>query len=110
MPKFQCQKCDATFELPQETLDRYPGWVPKFCREHSRPSTSKTTRERKYKPKTAPREENLTLAEVLEKYTDGPESGVFTPSNDSLAVRTGGVMGGPDPPLDPTEPPTRVKP
>ena len=26
MPKFQCQKCGATFELPQEKLDKYPGW------------------------------------------------------------------------------------
>ncbi len=90
MPKFQCQKCDATFELPQETLDKYPGWTPKFCREHSRQSTSKTARKREYKPKTAPREENLTLAEVLEKYTDGPESGVFTDGSASPNPAPGG--------------------
>ncbi len=80
MPKFQCQKCGATFELAQEKLDKYPGWVPKFCLEHTNKPSSDTAQRKKkvYKPRTAPREENLTVAEVLEKYTEGPESGVFT--------------------------------
>jgi ribonuclease HI len=91
MPQFKCLKCDVTFELPQETLDKYPGWAPKFCREHSRRSTSKnSSRKREYKPKTAPREENLTLAEVLQKYTDGPDSGVFTDGSASPNPGPGG--------------------
>lgn len=90
MPKFQCQTCETTFELPQETLDKYPGWVPKFCREHSQRAKSKTAPKREYKPKTAPREENLTLAEVLEKYTDGPDTGVFTDGSASPNPGPGG--------------------
>ena len=80
MPKFQCQKCGVTFELPQEKLDKYPGWVPRFCLEHAkRKSTGTAPRKKKaFKPRTAPREENLTVAEVLEKYTEGPDTGVFT--------------------------------
>jgi len=81
MPTFRCQECDAEFELPQQTLDKYPGWVPKFCRAHSKQKSSDKARRKKKgtrKPKGSTREENLTLAEVLEKYTDGPESGVFT--------------------------------
>jgi ribonuclease HI len=32
MPEFTCRDCDDTFSLPQSVLDRYPGWVPKQCR------------------------------------------------------------------------------
>jgi ribonuclease HI len=92
MPKFQCQKCDATFELPQEKLDKYPGWAPKFCLEHTKKKSTETDRPQKrvFKPKTAPREENLTLAEVLEKYTEGPDSGVFTDGSASPNPGPGG--------------------
>lgn len=80
MPKFQCQKCNATFDLSQEKLDEYPGWVPKYCREHAKKTSTQTVhrKRRVFKPKVAAREENLTLAEVLEKYTEGPDTGVFT--------------------------------
>ncbi len=73
--------CGTLFELPKQTLERFPGWEPKYCQAHSpkRPS-----------PKSAAgganrgrrggvfAEENLTLAEVLAKYKSGPEHGVFT--------------------------------
>ena len=92
MPKFQCQKCAATFELPQEKLDKYPGWVPKFCREHANKKSTATDhwKKRVFKPKAASREENLTLAEVLEKYTEGPDSGIFTDGSASPNPGPGG--------------------
>ncbi len=93
MPSFECQTCGATFELPQATLDKYPGWVPKFCREHSRKKTGAKTVTRKKRPslpKSAPREENLTLSEVLEKYTEGPDSGIFTDGSASPNPGPGG--------------------
>ena len=92
MPKFQCQQCATTFELPQEKLDKYPGWVPKFCLKHSKKKSAATAsgKKREYKPRTAPREENLTLAEVLEKYTEGPDSGVFTDGSASPNPGPGG--------------------
>ncbi len=70
MPSFECQVCHATFGVPQSALDKYPGWQPKYCRKHS-PRRGATRR-------VAAPEENLTLAEVLAKYTEGPQSGVFT--------------------------------
>lgn len=70
MPSFECQVCHATFDVPQSALDKYPGWQPKYCREHS-PRRGATR-------KVAAPEENLTLAEVLTMYTEGPQSGVFT--------------------------------
>ena len=86
MPTFQCQTCSASFDVPQSALDKYPGWKPKFCREHSpkKKAASGSTRRRgggrgrggSRGPK--PVEENLTVAEVLERYTEGPADGVFT--------------------------------
>ncbi len=31
MPDFVCRDCGATFTLPQNVLDRYPGWTPRAC-------------------------------------------------------------------------------
>lgn len=80
MPRFQCSVCSADFEVPQPSLDRFPGWKPKFCRKHSpskksKPSGGKSAPARKV---GSDREERLTLDEVLAKYTDGPQEGVFT--------------------------------
>jgi ribonuclease HI len=69
VPSFVCTTCDATFELPQKTLDRFPGWMPKQCR-NCRPVRARTA--------ASAREENLTTAEVLARYTEGPTDGVFT--------------------------------
>lgn len=54
-------------------LARYQGWKPRFCRAHS-PKKAAGGRARG----GSAREENLTLAAVLERYTQGPASGVFT--------------------------------
>ena len=88
MPQFTCQVCDEAFSVPDAALEKYPGWEPKYCRKHS-PSKRKATRptakgagRRKAtsgrKTSAVAREENLTRAEVLAKYTDGPDTGVFT--------------------------------
>ena len=54
MPSFECQVCDSSFEVPQSALDKYPGWKPKYCREHS-PRKKRSGR-------ASQEEENLTLA------------------------------------------------
>lgn len=69
MPPFHCQVCKAEFEIAAATLAKYPGWQPKYCREHS---------PKKGKRKGNAKEENLTLEQVLAKYDGGPQSGVFT--------------------------------
>ena len=53
MPTFQCTVCSAPFDVPLTTLEKYPGWSPKYCRTHSPKKKAK-------------------------RYTDGPTSGVFT--------------------------------
>ena len=69
MPRFECSVCSAKFDIPQASLDRYPGWEPKYCRKHS-PNNKKKSKNS--------RGEGLTCAQVLAKYTTGPQDGVFT--------------------------------
>ena len=88
MPEFSCVECGAPFSLSQEVMDRYPGWTPQRCRRCRAANTQATAAGREAGPGSAGRarrgrgstlvEENLSLAEVLAKYTDGPDSGVFT--------------------------------
>ncbi|MEX2049479.1 MAG: ribonuclease H [Gemmatimonadota bacterium] len=85
MSDFNCQVCGEPFSVPDATLDKYPGWEPKYCRAHS-PNKQKAqakTSGKKKRSSSRPtagssREENLTRAEVLAMYTDGPDTGVFT--------------------------------
>jgi len=95
MSSFSCQTCGAAFDVPQSALDRYPGWNPKFCRAHSPKKAaggqSGSARNRsRGRARGATREENLTLAQVLESYQAGPASGVFT---DGSAVPNPGRGG-----------------
>ncbi len=83
MSDFTCTDCGRSFNVRQETLDRYPGWTPKqcmSCRNRMPGSTGASAA----KPRGGRRrdttliEENLTVAEVLAKYSEGPTDGVFT--------------------------------
>ena len=80
MPKFECTVCGQSFDVPQAALDKYPGWVPKSCREHSPNRQKKTAKSStsRARPRSGTREENLTLEQVLTRYTEGPDTGVFT--------------------------------
>ena len=87
MPQFPCTVCDEPFEVPSAALEKYFGWEPRYCREHSpqrkkkaaAPKSAKKRREAaKRRAASATKEENLTRAEVLAKYTEGPKTGVFT--------------------------------
>ena len=78
---FNCETCGSRFDLSQDLLDRYPGWVPRQCRScrdgtrtarAARPSRSGGA------GRSATKSRDLTLAEVLDRYTDGPDTGVFT--------------------------------
>jgi ribonuclease HI len=83
MPTFQCKVCQTSFDVPKKALDKYPGWEPRYCREHS-PRKSNAPR------KKANREEDLKLADVLRKYTGGPKTGVFTDGSASPNPGPGG--------------------
>jgi ribonuclease HI len=72
MSSFHCRVCGEPFDVSRKALEKFPGWQPKYCRAHS-PNARAGAR-----PSAPPREENLTRAEVLARYTGGPNSGVFT--------------------------------
>jgi ribonuclease HI len=91
MPDYTCATCATTFSLPQKVVDKYPGWTPSTCRScrdgkggstgstrsaGGRSSGSRSSGGRKRG--TSSREENLPLAEVLARYSGGPDTGVFT--------------------------------
>lgn len=116
MPHFTCATCQKPFEVVQETLDKYPGWTPRFCIQHrknaGRGASTSFSRNRSASvppppaveaPPAAPTgpvvprrlppgyaegsrtfgrgmptKEVLTPDEALERYTGGPQTGVFT--------------------------------
>jgi ribonuclease HI len=80
-----CARCGGSFTPRAELLERYPGWRPKECpacfRQGSAGGAGAGRGSGGRRPGGRPRggiEENLRVAEVLERYTEGPDSGVFT--------------------------------
>jgi ribonuclease HI len=67
MPDFTCQSCSRSFSVPAATLAKYPGWAPKQCLDC-----------KNKKPATSTRSPSRTVSEVLDRFSDGPTSGVFT--------------------------------
>jgi ribonuclease HI len=71
-----CMQCGATFEVADHLRERYPGWTPSRCRDchvganGSRGANGSTQRTRATRP--------LSPEQVLERYTGGPLTGVFT--------------------------------
>jgi len=92
MSTYECQSCGRSFAVPQKTLDKYPSWQPKnclSCHSASKPAAARpAARARRGRPRAngspaAARagggaDRVLTLREVLEAYTEGPATGVFT--------------------------------
>src|SRR5687767_9653159 len=87
MPNFSCQTCGKQFEVQDATLAKFPGWQPKRCLSCKNkqgvgriktPGGARPAAPRPAMRSASGREENLTAAEVLAKYTAGPTDGVFT--------------------------------
>ena len=88
MAEFICRTCGDGFSMPQRVLDKYPGWVPSQCQScHGNAAAGQNRRERSARPeraanpkrsRSATSSEVLSTSDVLARYTDGPDSGVFT--------------------------------
>jgi ribonuclease HI len=94
MSTYECQSCGKSFAVSEKTLAKYPAWQPKNClRCHSaaRPAASRpVSRVRRPRPMIGPvlagaaarpasaPERVLSLRDVLDTYTEGPVTGVFT--------------------------------
>ncbi len=104
-----CRVCGATFEVSAKVQQDYPGWTPSRCMKcHRGPAAASAAPDRGSngsKPRRSSTrragtvEENLTLAEVLDRYHDGPSDGVFTDGSSVPNPGPGGwgavyVLGG----------------
>jgi len=99
MPGFVCRVCSREFEVSDAALAKFPGWKPKQCLSCKNRGGVRSALPDKTSSLASPasprapmpyassartvsrsvsREENLTVAEVLAKYTAGPLDGVFT--------------------------------
>ncbi len=96
MADFKCSVCGELFSLPQAVLERYPGWTPRYCRRHkggrgSSGAKSKPKKTRSRPPaRSASREENLPLEDVMQRYSGGPQDGIFTDGSCSPNPGPGG--------------------
>lgn len=75
MPDFTCKTCGDAFSIPQHIIDRYDNWAPSVCMK-CRDAKKQPPKRKPAKSKTA--RENMTVGEILDTYTDGPDTGVFT--------------------------------
>jgi ribonuclease HI len=76
---FTCETCGKDFDLPQAILDRYPGWTPRQCldcRDKAKGSEGASTPQKK-RATSRTKGVDLTRAEVLAEFEDGPDTGVF---------------------------------
>lgn len=92
-----CARCGRSFTPSADLLERYPGWQPKECPACYRAGAAGRNRKKGARTGAATagrgrgaREEHLTLAQVLERYHDGPDTGVFT---DGSAIPNPGPGG-----------------
>lgn len=76
---FTCQTCGKEFDLPQHVLDRYPGWTPRQCLDCRDASGGGGASESTPKPRpSVTKSRDMTIAEVLASFHEGPQTGVFT--------------------------------
>ena len=76
-----CSTCGASFEVPESLQERYPGWTPSKCRDchqGQRRLTSRNSAARASAGEPDQARGLYTPSEVLERFTDGPLTGVFT--------------------------------
>ena len=65
--EFTCQDCGRVFSVTENILVRYPGWIPKQCLKCKNGGISEFSSQ-----------ERLDKTEVLSRFHEGPDTGVFT--------------------------------
>jgi ribonuclease HI len=85
VPQYVCNLCDKSFSVRQDIVDRYDSWTPSQCLDCrnriATPSASsgtsrKSTSGKRSRSRTS--STSLSVAQVLEEFTGGPDTGVFT--------------------------------
>ena len=77
---FRCTVCNEEFSLPEHVREKYPNWTPKYCVKHSpkKDSSSQSGASKKDKKSSVTAVADLKVDQVLEKFNEGPDSGIFT--------------------------------
>jgi len=76
-PAFNCSSCGRTFTVRQEILDRYSGWKPSVCLDCRDRDKNKPAKPKRRK-RGSKKQKSFSTEEVLERFTEGPDTGVFT--------------------------------
>ncbi len=98
MAIFECSVCGASFQVSEAALTKYPGWTPRYCREHS-PSKKRSGAGRRGGGSSGARsaarggsteEGRLAPAEVLARFDDPGQDGIYTDGSCSPNPGPGG--------------------
>lgn len=82
---FTCNDCGKEFTLAASVLQKYPNWTPRQCMD-CRPrggaapakATSAAAKPAARRGASMTRTQNISTAEVLMRFTGGPDTGIFT--------------------------------
>ncbi len=76
---FTCNDCGLEFSLPASVLQKYPNWAPRQCMEcRPRANGKQGAAAPAKRPRSVTQTQDLSTAEVLARFTDGPDTGIFT--------------------------------
>ena len=81
---FTCNDCGKEFTLAASVLQKYPNWTPRQCmdcRPRGGAAPAKATSAAKPAARrgaSMTRTQNISTAEVLMRFTGGPDTGIFT--------------------------------
>ena len=75
---FKCEDCGKEFDLRADILDKYPGWTPRQCLDCRDKSESRSRAPKEKSRPSSSKNRDLTVNEVLESFSEGPDTGVFT--------------------------------
>ena len=78
---FTCESCSKEFTLHASVQSKYPGWVPRQCmdcRQQGAPTKGSGAAKRAARPSSVTRTQDLSTAQVLERFSEGPTDGIFT--------------------------------
>lgn len=76
---FRCSSCGDEFSLSPSVRQKYPNWTPKTCMNcRGQGSSNGNGSARRRRGNSATRNGNLSPQQVLERFTEGPQDGIFT--------------------------------
>ncbi len=95
MATFKCTKCNIEFSIPDQVLAQYPNWQPKYCKDCNPKkinSSNTATKQSNFSTQksSVTKEEDFEVKEVLARFHDGPQDGIFTDGSARPNPGTGG--------------------